>query len=104
MILEVAILNVKSGQEKQFELEFAFAGQYISAIKGYIKHSLRKCLEQNNKYILLVDWENLEDHTVGFRQSAEYLEWKKILHHYYEPFPTVEHYETIIENENKNNN
>ena len=104
MILEVAILNVKSGQEKLFELDFDFAGQYISAIKGYIKHSLRKCLEQNNKYILLVDWENLEDHTVGFRQSAEYLEWKKILHHYYEPFPTVEHYETIIENENKNNN
>ena len=104
MILEVAILNVKSGQEKQFEFDFAFAGQYISAIKGYIKHSIRKCLEQNNKYILLVDWENLEDHTVGFRQSAEYLEWKKILHHYYESFPTVEHYETIIENENKNNN
>jgi heme-degrading monooxygenase HmoA len=103
MILEVAILNVKSGQEKQFEIDFATAGQFISSIKGYTKHSLRKCLEQTNKYILLVDWENLEDHTIGFRQSAEYLEWKKILHHYYDPFPTVEHYETIIENENKNN-
>ncbi|WP_418264771.1 antibiotic biosynthesis monooxygenase family protein [Flavobacterium faecale] len=97
MILEVAILNVKSGQEKQFEIDFATAGQFISSIKGYSKHSLRKCLEQTNKYILLVDWENLEDHTIGFRQSAEYLEWKKILHHYYEPFPTVEHYELIIE-------
>jgi heme-degrading monooxygenase HmoA len=103
MILEVAILNVKSGQEKQFEIDFAIAGRYISAIKGYVKHSLRKCLEQNNKYILLVDWENLEDHTIGFRQSKEYLEWKRILHHYYDPFPTVEHYKTIIENENKNN-
>lgn len=103
MILEVAILNVKSGQEKQFEIDFATAGQFISSIKGYKKHSLRKCLEQTNKYILLVDWENLEDHTIGFRQSAEYLEWKKILHHYYDPFPTVEHYETIIENGNKNN-
>ena len=104
MILEVAILNVKGGQEKQFEIDFAIAGQFISSIKGYVKHSLRKCVEQQNKYILLVDWENLEDHTIRFRQSAEYLEWKKILHHYYEPFPTVEHYETIIENENKNNN
>lgn len=103
MILEVAILNVKSGQEKQFEIDFATAGQFISSIKGYTGHSLRKCLEQTNKYILLVEWENLEDHTIGFRQSAEYLEWKKILHHYYDPFPTVEHYETIIENENKNN-
>lgn len=103
MILEVAILNVKKGQEKQFEIDFAIAGQFISSIKGYIKHSLRKCLEENNKYILLVDWENLEDHTVGFRESSEYLEWKNILHHYYDPFPTVEHYVTIIENENKNN-
>lgn len=100
MILEVAILNVKSGQEKQFEIDFDIAGQFISSIKGYVKHSLRKCLEQHNKYILLVDWENLEDHTVGFRQSLEYLEWKKMLHHYYDPFPTVEHYETIIENKN----
>jgi heme-degrading monooxygenase HmoA len=103
MILEVAILNVKSGQEKQFEIDFATAGQFISSIKGYVRHSLRKCLEQDNKYILLVDWEKLEDHTMGFRQSPEYLEWKRILHHYYDPFPTVEHYETIIENENKNN-
>ena len=74
MILEVAILNIKDGQGKQFEKDFARAGQFISSAKGYIKHSLRKCLEQNNKYILLVDWENLEDHTIGFRQSPYYLE------------------------------
>jgi heme-degrading monooxygenase HmoA len=103
MILEVAILNVKNGQEKQFEKDFEIAGRYISSIDGYLKHSLRKCLEQNNKYILLVDWQNLEDHTIGFRQSTQYLEWKKLLHHYYDPFPTVEHYEVILENEKKNN-
>lgn len=97
MILEVAILNVKNGHEKQFERDFEKAGQYISAIKGYIGHSLRKCLEHDNKYILLVDWAQLEDHTIGFRESKEYLEWKKLLHHYYDPFPTVEHYETILE-------
>ena len=96
MILEVAILNVKPGQEKQFEIDFATAGQFISSIKGYVKHSLGHCIEQKNKYILLVDWENLEDHTVGFRQSTQYLEWKKLLHHYYDPFPTVEHYELTI--------
>ena len=97
MILEVAILHVIKGQEKQFEEDFKVAGKYISSIRGYIRHSLRRCLEQNNKYMLLVDWETLEDHTVGFRQSEEYLEWKKLLHHYYDPFPTVEHFETIIE-------
>lgn len=99
MILEVAILTVKKGQEKQFELDFATAGQYIGSIKGYLNHTLKKCLEQNNKYILLVNWENLEDHTVGFRESPQYLEWKNLLHHYYEPFPEVEHYQTIYSNE-----
>lgn len=99
MILEAAILYVKKGEEANFEIDFLNAGKYISSIKGYIKHSLRKCLEQQNKYMLLVEWENLEDHTIGFRQSTQYLEWKNMLHHYYEPFPIVEHYMTIIENE-----
>jgi heme-degrading monooxygenase HmoA len=95
MILEAALLNVIAGQETQFEKDFAIAGQYISAIKGYIKHSLSKCIEQPNQYLLLVKWETMEDHTVGFRQSAQYLEWKKLLHHYYDPFPTVQHYEAV---------
>lgn len=103
MILEVAILSVKNGQEEQFEKDFEIAGRYISSIDGYLKHSLLKCLEKNNKYILIVDWQNLEDHTIGFRQSTQYLEWKKLLHHYYAPFPTVEHYEIILENEKKHN-
>ncbi|HMV03619.1 MAG TPA: antibiotic biosynthesis monooxygenase [Chitinophagales bacterium] len=99
MILEAAILYVKKGEEANFEIDFLKAGKYISSINGYIKHSLRKCIEQQNKYMLLVEWENLEDHTIGFRQSTQYLEWKNMLHHYYEPFPIVEHYMTIIENE-----
>lgn len=70
----------------------------ISAIGGYVGHSLRKCIEQENKYILLVDWEKLEDHTIGFRESEQYLEWKRILHHCYDPFPVVEHFEMILEN------
>ncbi|HEX8545858.1 MAG TPA: antibiotic biosynthesis monooxygenase [Cytophagaceae bacterium] len=96
MILEVAILHVKHGKEEEFEKDFAVAGMYISSVKGYIKHSLSKCIEQPAKYLLMVEWEGLEDHTIGFRQSAEYLEWKKLLHHYYDPFPTVEHYTTVI--------
>lgn len=99
MILEVAILHVKEGLEEEFEADFKKAGQYISSAKGYIRHSLRKCVEQQNKYLLLVDWESLEDHTVGFRQSAPYQEWKKLLHHYYDPFPVVEHYKSaVVEN------
>ena len=58
---------------------------------GYLSHELKRCLEQENRYLLLVRWERLE-HTVGFRQSAAYGEWKALLHHFYDPFPTVEHY------------
>jgi heme-degrading monooxygenase HmoA len=96
MILEVAQLNVKAGAEEQFEADFKIAGQYISSINGYIGHTLKKCIEVKNRYILLVDWETIEDHNIGFRTSEAYLKWKEILHHYYDPFPTVEYYETII--------
>ena len=76
MILEVAILDIKSGQQRQFENDFSLAGQYIASVTGYIRHSLRKCVEKDNRYILLVDWEELDDHTVGSRQSEGYQEWK----------------------------
>jgi heme-degrading monooxygenase HmoA len=99
MILEVAILNVKKGETYNFERDFAIASKFIQSISGYVSHSLRKCIEDENKYILLVDWEKLEDHTVGFRTSEQYLEWKKLLHHYYDPFPVVEHYKMVLVNE-----
>ena len=96
MILEVAILNVKPALTEQFEQDFKKASVFISAIKGYVNHSLQKCVEVENQYLLLVNWETLEDHTIGFRQSAVYQEWKKLLHDYYDPFPKVEHYEMVV--------
>ena len=96
MILEVAILNVKSGLEVEFEHDFKLAGQYISSISGYKSHKLKRCIEDASKYILLVEWETLEDHTIGFRQSEVYQKWKELLHHYYDPFPIVEHFEPVI--------
>ena len=98
MILEVAILDVKNGLEIEFEKNFTLARQYISAAVGYKGHSLRKCMERPSRYILLADWENLESHEVGFRKSNEYEKWKALLHKYYDPFPTVEHYQTVHEN------
>ena len=98
MILEAATLIVKEGLEHQFEKDFKLAGKFISSIDGYQTHSLHKCIEQENKYLLLVEWRSLEDHTVGFRQSEQYQEWKSLLHHYYDPFPVVEHFEKVIEN------
>lgn len=98
MILEAAYLQVNPTLEHQFEKDFATAGQYISSIDGYIEHSLQKCIEVENKYLLLVKWESVENHTIGFRESEAYLKWKELLHHYYDPFPTVEHFETVLEN------
>ena len=91
-VLEVAILNVKVGESEAFEAAFARAAPIIASMRGYLSHELKRCLEKENRYLLLVRWETLEDHTVGFRQSEEYGEWKALLHHFYEPFPVVEHY------------
>lgn len=92
MILEVAVLNVKEGRAKAFEEAFEQAQKIISSMKGYLSHEMLKCLEKRDQYILLVKWETLEDHKTGFRNSPEYQEWKKLLHHFYDPFPVVEHY------------
>lgn len=92
MILEVAILNIKKGLSKQFEQQFGVASKIITAMKGYISHELKKCIEEDDKYILLVNWETVEDHEIGFRKSEEYKKWKELLHGFYEPFPVVEHY------------
>jgi len=96
MILEVAVLNIRPGQSAEFERAFEQAQAIISSMPGYSSHQLRRCLESKDKYILLVYWQRLEDHTVGFRQSAQYQEWRRLLHHFYEPFPAVEHYEPVF--------
>jgi heme-degrading monooxygenase HmoA len=62
---------------------------------GYVSHQLQKCIEKGNRYILLVNWQTLEDHTVGFRGSEQYQEWRRLLHHFYDPFPEVEHYVSV---------
>lgn len=97
MILETAILNIKHGQEAAFEIAFSQAKLIIASTSGFISLELQHCLEKRNRYLLLVKWEKLEDHTIGFRQGAHYQQWKEMLHHFYEPFPDVEHYEKIIE-------
>jgi heme-degrading monooxygenase HmoA len=97
MILEVAVLNIKPGQEVDFELAFSQAQTIISDMQGYISHELKKCIEKPSRYILLVNWSSLQDHTEGFRKSVEYDEWRRMLHHFYDPFPEVEHYTAIYD-------
>ncbi len=95
MVLEVAVLDVNHGQSQDFEAAFGQAQTILSSTKGYISHQLQKCLEKPNRYILLVNWQTRQDHTQGFRGSAAYQEWRRLLHHFYDPFPEVEHYEAV---------
>ena len=96
MILEHALLPVKPGQEADFERAFATATDIISAAPGFRNLTLSRCLERPGGYLLLVEWDRLEDHTVGFRESAEYQQWRAMLHSFYDPFPVVEHYTTVL--------
>jgi heme-degrading monooxygenase HmoA len=92
MILESALLDVKPGEEAGFEAAMKEARPLIAATPGFRSIAVRRCLETPNRYLLLVEWDRLEDHTVGFRQSARYEQWRALLHHFYEPFPRVEHF------------
>jgi len=95
VILEHAPLEVIPGQEEAFEEVFAEAKAIISSMPGFRSLRLSRCIERPNAYLLLVEWDTLEDHTVGFRQSPQYEDWRRMLHHFYDPFPTVEHYAPV---------
>jgi heme-degrading monooxygenase HmoA len=97
MILELAMLTVRPGQTAEFERAFAQAAPIIADMPGHLGHELQRCIEATNRYVLLVRWQRLEDHTEGFRKSPRYQEWRALLHHFYDPFPTVEHYEMVAE-------
>jgi len=96
VILEQAVLDVRPGQTDAFEAAFSQAKAIISAMPGFQHLTLSRCVERPNAYLLLVQWDTLEDHTKGFRGSAQYQDWKQLLHHFYDPFPTVEHYREVI--------
>jgi heme-degrading monooxygenase HmoA len=96
MILEHAVLSVREGQEPEFEAAFRTASGIISGMSGFRGLTLTRCIECPSDYLLLVDWDTLTDHTIGFRESAEYQDWKALLHHFYEPFPTVRHFTEVL--------
>jgi len=93
MILEAAQLQVRPGQSGAFESAFRQAQAIIASMPGYRSHELQRCLEREGHYLLLVRWDSVATHEEGFRKSAQYQEWKRLLHHFYDPFPTVLHYE-----------
>ena len=92
MIVEHAILDVKAGEGAAFEAALKQALPLIAATPGFLDLEVRPCVETPSRYLLLVRWQSLEAHTQGFRGSERYPKWRALLHHFYEPFPLVEHY------------
>jgi heme-degrading monooxygenase HmoA/GNAT superfamily N-acetyltransferase len=96
MVVEHALLPVRPGREADFEAAFARARPIIASSPGFGRLTLARGVERPSTYLLLVEWDRLEDHTEGFRGSVAYQEWSRLLHHFYDPLPMVEHYEPVM--------
>ena len=93
MILEIADIRIQPGRQAEFE-RAAHHGleTVLSKAKGYQKHEVRHSIESPERYVLLIHWDTLEDHTVGFRASAAYGEWRTIVGRFFAQAPFVEHF------------
>lgn len=96
MITEHALLHVVPGREHEFVVAMERAKVIIAASPGFTSLRVERCLEHPDTFLLLVGWERLEDHTEGFRGSPAYQQWRDALHHFYDPFPVVEHFEPVV--------
>lgn len=94
-IVEKAVLPVKPELADEFEAAFEKAKWIISETDGFRELTLSRGVERPEHYLLLVRWDSVESHEIGFRQSAAHQEWKQLLHRFYNPFPVVEHFREI---------
>lgn len=88
-------MSVYPGKEQEFEAAFAEAKHVIASAKGCRSVSISRSAENPTNYLLLVEWDSVDDHMVGFRESEAFVEWRRLLGHLYEPGPTVEHYSLV---------
>ena len=95
MILEHVLLPVRPGSEADFESALPLATPIISSMPGFLSLSFTRCIERPSMYLLLVEWETLDDHTVGVRGSPHYQQWRGLLHPFYEFLPAVEHFTAV---------
>ncbi len=98
MILEIVIIQIKAGQEAEFEAAFKQASLLLAGAKGYISHELQRCIETPGRYVNLVRWESVEAHMQGFRGSPQFQEFRALVSPYYESPSHMEHYELVMGN------
>jgi len=96
MILEIAQIAIKPGMESEFEAGVAKAAPVFRRTKGCKGMTLQRSIETPNRYRLFVKWETLENHTVDFRGSADFQEWRKLVGHCFAVAPEVEHVREVV--------
>jgi heme-degrading monooxygenase HmoA len=96
MILELADICIHSGQQSEFEQAVQFGlDTVLSKAKGFKRYEVRHCIETPARYVLLILWDTLEDHTVGFRGSPAMTEWRGMVGRFFAKPPAVEHFEFV---------
>ena len=97
MITEIAQIDVKPGTEKDFEAAVAKARPLFLRAKGGKGFELHKSIEKPQRYRLMAQWETLENHTVDFRESAAFQNWRAIVGPYFAAAPAVEHFTLLAD-------
>ncbi len=91
MILEIAQIDVKPGMEAEFEAGVTKATPLFQRAKGCRGLDLQRGIEKPSRYRLFIQWDTLENHTIDFRGSADFQEWRKLVGHCCAAPPEVEH-------------
>jgi heme-degrading monooxygenase HmoA len=97
MIVQVNILEVAGESGVQFENAFREAVCHLKQANGYVGHSLSRCVESENKYLLLIQWKSVEDHTEGFRNAEAHIQWKRLLDPFYTVRPSSQHFHLALD-------
>ncbi len=95
MIIEHARLSITPGQEDAFEAAFAQAPAIFAQAEGSAGIELRRSVEDPHVYLLLANWATLEDHTVGFRESPLFAEWRALVGPFFAAPPDIEHFAVL---------
>ena len=95
MITEIAQIEIKPGSEKDFEAAVEKARAAFGRAKGFQGFELHRSIENPQRYRLMVKWETLENHTVDFRGSENFAEWRALVGPHFAAPPEVEHTDTV---------
>ena len=94
MVLELATIDIKQGTNEDFETSLEKAKLVISQSAGFVDLQCFQCIEQSSRYTLFIRWQTLEDHTIGFRESDLFTQWRALIGPFFAVPPLVQHYES----------